>query len=109
MAVMLAMDFASPPPWGAARELLLTRLAESIASDTPGLLWKVWIEDEPAGRAGGLYCFATREDAEAYREMHEARVAARGGTDIQARIWEINEALTAITRGGFALTAPTMS
>jgi hypothetical protein len=106
---MLAMDFWSPPPWGAARDAALAPLAESIASDTPGLLWKVWIEDEAAGRAGGLYCFATREQAEAYREMHEARVAARGGSDIQARIWAINEALTAITRGGFALTDPSMS
>jgi hypothetical protein len=109
VTVLLAMDFVSPPPWGAARDVALARLAERIAQDTPGLLWKVWIEDEPAGRAGGLYGFATREDAEAYREMHEARVTARGGTDIQARIWAINAALTAITRGDFALTAPSMS
>jgi hypothetical protein len=106
---MLAMDFASPPPWGAARDAALAPLAQSIASDTPGLLWKLWIEDAPAGRAGGLYCFASRGEAEAYRDMHAARVASRGGSDIQARIWEINAPLSAITRGGFALTAPSSS
>jgi hypothetical protein len=109
VTVLLVMDFRSPPPWGAARDAALKPLAESIARDTPGLLWKLWIEDAPAGRAGGLYAFATRAQAEAYRDMHEARVAARGGTDIQARIWEINEALSAITRGGSLLKTPSMS
>jgi hypothetical protein len=104
VSVLLAMDFCSPPPWGAARDALLAPLAQSIAKDTPGLLWKLWIEDEDAGRAGGLYAFATREAAEAYREMHSARVLARGGTDIQARIWEINAALSAITRGPLEVT-----
>jgi hypothetical protein len=99
VTVLLAMDFASPPPWGEARDAALAPLAESIARDTPGLLWKLWIEDAPAGRAGGLYAFATREEAEAYRAMHERRVLARGGTDVVARIWEVNAVLSAMTRG----------
>jgi hypothetical protein len=97
--VILQMDFASPPPWGEARREALRALAHSIAADTPGLAWKIWTEDEAAGRAGGLYAFTTRAAAEAYQAMHSARVTARGATDIQARIWDINMELSAITRG----------
>jgi hypothetical protein len=96
--VVLQMDFASPPPWGEERNAKLRALAESIAADTPGLLWKIWTENQSAGRAGGLYCFATRAEAEAYQAMHTARVTARGATDIRAAIWDVNESLSAITR-----------
>jgi hypothetical protein len=96
------MDFAAAPPWGAERVAALRALAESIATDTPGLLWKIWTEDEAAGRAGGLYAFRSRAEAEAYRGMHAARVAARGGTDIVARVWEVNAELSAITRAPLA-------
>ena len=97
---MLQMDFASPPPWGEERNAKLRSLAESIAVETPGLLWKIWTEDRAAGRAGGLYCFETRAAAEAYQAMHSARVTARGATDIRAAIWDVNETLSAITRAG---------
>ncbi|HEV7458383.1 MAG TPA: monooxygenase [Roseococcus sp.] len=97
--VILQMDFASPPPWGEARREALRALAHSIAADTPGLVWKIWTEDEAAGRAGGLYAFTSRAAASAYQEMHTARVTARGATDIQARLWDINTELSAITRG----------
>lgn len=97
------MDFATaPPPYpapGAERNALLRSLAHSIADDTPGLLWKIWTEDAAAGRAGGLYAFTSREHALAYQAMHSARVAARGATDIQAVLWDINAELSAITRG----------
>jgi hypothetical protein len=98
--VLLQMDFASPPPWGAERDARLRALADSIAAETPGLLWKIWTEDQAAGRAGGLYCFETRASAEAYHAMHRARVAARGATDIRAAIWDVNETLSALTRAG---------
>ncbi len=98
-SVILQMDFASPPPWGEARREALRALAHSIAADTPGLAWKIWTEDEAAGRAGGLYAFTTRAAAEAYQAMHTARGTARGATDIQARTWDINMELSAITRG----------
>lgn len=98
MAAILQMDFLSPPPWGAAREAALAPLARSIAQDTPGLLWKIWTEDAASGRAGGIYAFADRAAAAAYRDMHAARVAARGGTDIRSRIWDANAALSALTR-----------
>lgn len=93
------MDFASPPPWGTERDAKLQPLAESIAAETPGLVWKIWTEDRAAGRAGGIYAFTNRADAEAYRAMHSTRVLARGATDIRAQLWEVNQALSVITRG----------
>ena len=102
-SVVLQMDFATaPPPYPAPREernALLHPLAHSIATETPGLVWKIWTEDAAAGRAGGLYAFTTREHALAYERMHTARVTARGATDIRAVIWDINAALSAITHG----------
>ncbi len=92
------MDFVAAPPWGAERVAALRALAESIAADTPGLLWKIWTEDAAAGRAGGLYAFASRAEAEGYRDMHASRVAARDGTDIRAHIWGVNAGLSTITR-----------
>ena len=101
--IILQMDFATaPPPYpapGEARNALLRPLAHSIAEDTPGLVWKIWTEDAAAGRAGGLYAFATRAQALDYQAMHSARVAARGATDIRAVLWDINTELSAITRG----------
>lgn len=91
------MDFATSPPWGPGRVSAMHALAESIARDTPGLMWKIWTEDEAAGRAGGLYAFASRAEAEAYRVMHSARAAARGAVDIRAYIWDVNAPLSAIT------------
>lgn len=102
-AVILEMDFAAPPPPypppGPERDAALRPLAESIAAETPGLLWKIWIEDAASGRAGGLYAFESRAAAEAYQAMHTARVLARGASDIRARIWDVNRPLSAITRG----------
>lgn len=98
-SVVLAMDFSASPPWGEARAAGLRQLAASIAAGTPGLLWKIWTEDPAGGRAGGLYAFATRAEAEAYAAMHEGRVRARGATDIRARIWDVNADLSAVTRG----------
>ena len=101
--VILQMDFTTPPPPypapGPARNAMLRELAHSIAADTPGLVWKIWTEDAPATRAGGLYAFSTREGAMAYQAMHTARVVARGGTGIQPVIWDIDAELSAITRG----------
>ena len=97
---ILQMDFISPPPPpGPARDAALAPLARSIAQDTPGLVWKIWTEDAARGRAGGLYAFITREHAVAYQAMHTARVVARGATDIQAVLWDINAPLSIITRG----------
>ncbi|MDY7115558.1 monooxygenase [Halomonas sp. SSL-5] len=98
MAVILQVHFPFDGPFGEAMVEAMTPLARSI-NDEPGLLWKIWTEDEQAGRAGGVYLFATREDAEAYRRMHTARLEGMGVAGIEAQILEANEALSAINGG----------
>jgi hypothetical protein len=96
--VILAMDFAWTPGDDPAVQAALRSLAASITADTPGLLWKIWTRDAARGRAGGLYAFRDRGAALAYQAMHTARVQARGATDIQARLWDTDAEMGAITR-----------
>jgi hypothetical protein len=98
MAVILQVHFPFEGPFGEAMVEAMTPLARSI-NEEPGLLWKIWTEDEAGKRAGGVYLFATREDAEAYRQMHTARLEGMGVTGIEAQILEANEALSAINGG----------
>lgn len=101
MAVILQVHFPFDGPFGKAMAKAMTPLARSI-NDEPGMLWKIWTEDSRAGRAGGVYLFASREDAEAYRQMHTARLESMGVTGIEAQILEVNEALSAINDGPLA-------
>jgi hypothetical protein len=94
--VVLIFDFPNEG-FGADRTEALKPLAEDIAG-TPGLLWKIWTEEPEARRAGGVYLFATRAQAEAYHAMHAKRLAARGVTGIEATYRGVNEALSRIDR-----------
>ncbi|MEJ8572872.1 monooxygenase [Microbaculum marinum] len=96
MATILQFDFPYPGPWGEEGARALKDLAESIAAE-PGLVWKVWTENEAEGIAGGIYCFADEPSALAYRDMHSARLASFGVTDIRAKVFDVNEGLSAIT------------
>jgi hypothetical protein len=73
-------------------------LARSIAEE-PGFLWKIWTENEATGEAGGIYAFADAGSAAAYVEKHSARLAGFGITGIRAKVFDVNPALSAITRG----------
>ncbi len=73
MSVLLQVDFPYPGPWGAQMSETMQGLAESIANE-PGLLWKIWTENEASGEAGGIYLFIDRASADAYLTMHRARL-----------------------------------
>ena len=47
--VLLVMDFR--PPDMPAPPAAMQQVAQTIAADTPGLLWKIWTQH--AGRSGG--------------------------------------------------------
>lgn len=95
---LLQIDFPANGPWGDAMAEAYGPLAEVIA-ETPGLLWKIWTEDEATQRAGGIYLFAERDAAAAYLAVHTVRLASFGITDIQAKLFAVNAPLTAITHG----------
>lgn len=93
---VLIFDFPNSAV-GPDRTEALKPLAEDIAGQH-GLLWKIWTEEPAAGRAGGVYLFATRAAAEAYHAMHAKRLAARGVTGIEATYRGVNETLSRIDR-----------
>lgn len=97
MATILQFDFPFSGPWGDDGATALKDLADSIAAE-PGLIWKAWTENEAEGIAGGIYYFKDEPSALAYKEMHAARLASFGITDIRAKVFAVNEGLSAITR-----------
>ncbi len=97
MAVILQVDFPSSGPWGADSIPLLQDLAASIAAE-PGLRWKIWTENPQTHEAGGIYLFEDMASAEAYLKMHTARLAGMGLSGINAKLFEVNEALSALDR-----------
>ena len=97
---VLIFDFPNSA-FGPERTEALKPLAEDIAGQH-GLLWKIWTEEPAAGRAGGVYLFATRAAAEAYHAMHAQRLAARGVTGIEATYRGVNETLSLLDRAPLA-------
>lgn len=98
MPVLVQVDFSKDGPFGPDMSEHAKALAESIATE-PGLLWKIWTENEETGEAGGVYLFEDVASAEAYRAMHVPRLEAIGAKDIRLKVFDVNEPLTRITRG----------
>ena len=76
----------------------------------PGLQWKIWLDGEEERRAGGIYLFDSRASAEAYVSGPiVARMKANPDiTDLQIRMFDARDRMTAITRGpvpGLAMAA----
>lgn len=96
--VLLQVDFPFSGPWGDAMEEAMKPLAEDIAAEE-GLLWKIWTANEQTQEAGGVYLFADKASLERYLAKHTQRLQASGVKNIRARLFDIPEALTKITRG----------
>lgn len=98
MPTLLQIDFPSQGPFGAQMSEAYAELAASISTE-PGLLWKIWTENATDQTAGGIYLFTDETSARAYADMHTRRLATFGVNGIRARIFDVNQALTTITRG----------
>lgn len=98
MPHLLQMDFPTDGPFGPEMAEAYADLAASI-NDEPGFRWKIWTENPETGEAGGIYLFASLETARDYLDKHTARLDGFGITGVNAKIFEVNEALTEITRG----------
>lgn len=74
--------------------------AERI-SGLPGLQWKVWIYDDAHEAAGGIYLFDTEEHARRWGDEMLPKSLGRlaGVSKIDARYFDVDERLSAITRG----------
>lgn len=98
MAVIMCVDFPHNGPFGEELKNGLSELAQSINNE-PGLIWKIWTENQALSIAGGVYMFDTSENAEKYLAMHSERLTKMGYTDIKGQVYEVNEGLTVINNG----------
>ena len=98
MSILLQLDFDFHGPWGESMTQAMRELAESIAEE-PGLIWKIWTENQQTQEAGGIYLFADRESAEAYLAMHTARLKSFGVPHVNAKLFSVNTGLSGIDRG----------
>ncbi len=81
----------------------LLAAAERIAG-LPGLLWKIWIYDDERETAGGVYLFDGEANAHAWGDHGAPTALAHlpGVSGVEARYFDVDERLTAITRGPLA-------
>ena len=85
---------------GKEYEQAVSPLAEQISA-VDGLRWKVWFMNEAESEAGGFYLFDDDSSVQAYLEgpivagikSHPALM------DISAKVFDVMEKLTAVTRG----------
>ncbi|KEY56597.1 monooxygenase [Serratia sp. DD3] len=97
MSYILQVDFPYHGPWGQEMAQAMEGLAHSIAEE-PGLIWKIWTENQATQEAGGIYLFANISSAEAYLAMHSERLRNFGIPQVNGKIFAINQALTQIDR-----------
>jgi Putative mono-oxygenase ydhR len=74
--------------------------AQPIA-DWPGLRWKVWLMNEAEKEAGGMYLFESEAAAQSYLAgpIVAALKASPVISNISAKLFDVLESHTAITRG----------
>lgn len=98
MAKLLQVDFKFQGPFGEEMANQLVDLAKSINNE-PGMIWKIWTEQEASQLGGGIYLFEDEHTAQNYLNMHSARLTKMGITDIRGVIFDINGPLTDINSG----------
>lgn len=95
---LVQIDFPADGPFGEEMSTAYKELAESIEKE-PGLIWKIWTENAETKEAGGVYYFEDEESAKKYVEMHTKRLQSFGISGIRSKMFDVNEKLTAITKG----------
>jgi hypothetical protein len=72
---------------------------------TPGLVWKIWTENSRTGDCGGVYLFTDEGSANDFLKEHLPRLHSMGIKDVRAKVLDVNESLSHITRAPIAATA----
>jgi Putative mono-oxygenase ydhR len=93
---ILQIDFPSHGPWGPELTRKCTDLARHL-SNTPGMHWKLWTENEHTGDCGGIYLFADEASASNFLDEHLKRLESMGIKDVRAKLFDVNEDLSRIT------------
>ena len=97
MTKLLQFDFPHSGPFGDQMVDALKGLAKSIAEE-PGFVWKIWTENEAENAAGGIYLFENEETAKTFLDKHTARLADLGISGVRAKMFDINETLSRLTK-----------
>jgi len=86
---------------------LVTPMAEPI-SGVPGLVWKIWLMNEADHEAGGIYFFESRDAAQAFvgSEAVQGFAAHPTITNVNAKMFAPDEALSKVTRGPLTVAVP---
>lgn len=95
---LLQVDFDFHGPMGEEMSVKLVDLAKSINQE-PGMIWKIWTENQAEKLGGGIYLFEDEVSAKNYLEMHSARLRHMGVNEVRGIIFDINQPLTAINNG----------
>lgn len=93
---ILQFDFKYDGPWGDELSVALADLARDIAKE-PGIIWKIWTENQETCEAGGVYLFTDKAAAEAYQLKHRTRLESWGYSDFHVKVFDVNMPLSAIT------------
>jgi len=100
---LLQIDFPSHGPWGED----LTKMAGDLAhhlNKTPGMVWKLWTENNRTDDCGGIYLFTDETSASNFLEEHLPRLDSMGIKDVRTKVFDVNESLSHITRAPIAAT-----
>lgn len=100
---LLQIDFPSHGPWG----VNLTKMASDLAhhlNQTPGMVWKIWTENSRTADCGGIYLFIDESSANNFLKEHLPRLNSLGIKDVRAKVLDVNESLSHITRAPLGAT-----
>lgn len=100
---LLQIDFPSHGPWRDEFTKMASDLAHHL-SQTPGMLWKIWTENSRSGDCGGVYLFQDESSANEFLKEHLRRLDGMGIKDVRAKVLDVNEGLSRITRGPIGST-----
>lgn len=98
MSKLVQFDFKFKGPFGDELTKAMEGLARSI-NEEPGFIWKIWTENSQTGEAGGIYVFSDEPAARAYIDKHTERLRGFGIAEVNVKLFDINEALTRVTKG----------
>ncbi|AXH13026.1 monooxygenase [Halarcobacter bivalviorum] len=100
MKYLIQIDFPHNGPFGKEMLGFMAYLAKDIANEA-GLEFKIWTENEETKEAGGIYVFNNLEDANRYLDKHTKRLQSFGYDNIKAKIFNINEELSVLSKASF--------
>ena len=100
---LLQIDFPSHGPWGEELTNKVSDLAHHL-SKTPGMLWKIWTENSRTEDCGGVYLFADENSAYNFLKEHLPRLDSMGIKNVRAKVLDVNEGLSQITRAPIAVS-----